>query len=82
MVTAGMTPAQVLVAATQTSARVLGLAEVGTVEEGMSADFLVLDANPLDDISNTEQIDAVYLRGEAVDRAAIGIRINAGNGRP
>jgi len=83
MVTAGMTPAQVLVAATQTSARVLGLAEeVGTVEEGMSADFLVLDANPLDDIANTEQIDAVYLRGEAVDRVAIGARINAGNERP
>ena len=69
MVAAGMTPAQVIVAATKTSAQVLRLSDVGTVEAGKSADFLVLDANPYDDITNTRRIAAVYLRGTAVDRA-------------
>ena len=44
---------------------------MGTVAPGKSADFLVLDANPLDDITNTRRISAVYLRGTEVDRAAI-----------
>ena len=42
--------------------------------EGKSADFIVLDANPLDDITNTRRIDAVYLRGMEVDREALGVR--------
>ena len=71
MVAAGMTPAQVIVAATRTSAEWLHLNDVGTVEKGKSADFLVLDANPLDDITNTRRISAVYLRGNALDRAAL-----------
>jgi imidazolonepropionase-like amidohydrolase len=69
MVASGMTPAQVLVAATRNSAALVGLKDVGTVEKGKSADFLVLDANPLDDITNTRRINTVYLRGTAVDRA-------------
>ena len=36
---------------------------------GKSADFVVLDANPLDDITNTRRIASVYLRGTAVNRA-------------
>jgi imidazolonepropionase-like amidohydrolase len=71
MVAAGMTPAQVLVAATRTSAEILGLRDLGTVAAGKSADFVVLDANPLDDITNTRTINAVYLRGKHVDRAAL-----------
>ena len=71
MVAAGMTPAQVIVAATRTSAEWLHLNDVGTVESGKSADFLVLDANPLDNITNTRRISAVYLRGTPVDRAAL-----------
>jgi imidazolonepropionase-like amidohydrolase len=71
MVAAGMTPAQVLVAATKTSAQILQLPDVGTVEAGKSADFLVLDANPLDNITNTRRINTVYLRGTAVDRGAL-----------
>ena len=69
MVTAGMTPMQVLVAATRNSAEFLRIADAGTLAAGKSADFIVLDANPLDDITNTRRIAAVYLRGAAVDRA-------------
>lgn len=71
MVAAGMTPAQVIVAATRTSAEWLHLTDVGTLQSGKSADFLVLDANPLDNITNTRRISAVYLRGSAVDRAGL-----------
>jgi imidazolonepropionase-like amidohydrolase len=69
MVAAGMTPAQVIVAATRNSAEFLRLADTGTLQAGKSADFIVLDANPLTDITNTRRISSVILRGEAVDRS-------------
>jgi Amidohydrolase family len=69
MVLAGMTPMQVIVAATRNSAEFLRLADIGTLDAGKSADFLVLDANPLDDITNTRRIAAVILRGATVDRS-------------
>jgi imidazolonepropionase-like amidohydrolase len=68
MVSAGMTPMQVIVAATRNSAEFLRLADAGTLQAGKSADFIVLDANPLDDITNTRRILTVILRGAAVDR--------------
>ncbi len=71
MVAAGMTPAQVIVAATRTSADILRLKDLGTVATGKSADFIVLEANPLEDITNTRRIAHVYLRGTAVDRAGL-----------
>jgi len=71
MVAAGMTPAQVIVAATRTTAEILGLDDRGTVAAGKSADFVVQDANPLEDITNSRRISQVYLRGVAVDRAKL-----------
>jgi imidazolonepropionase-like amidohydrolase len=71
MVRAGMSPADAIVAATATSADLLGYDELGTVQVGKSADFVVLDANPIEDITNTRRISAVYLRGERLDRAEL-----------
>jgi imidazolonepropionase-like amidohydrolase len=74
MVASRMTPAQVIVAATRNAAELANVADAGTVAARKSADFLVLDANPLDDITNTRRISAVYLRGAQVDRAALRAR--------
>jgi imidazolonepropionase-like amidohydrolase len=69
MVMAGMTPMQVIVAATGNAAEFLRLTDRGTLAAGKSADFIVLDANPLDDITNTRKISSVVLRGATVDRS-------------
>ena len=70
----GMTPAEAIVTATTRAARAFGLTDTGSIEAGRSADFLVLDANPLDDILHTREIAAVYLRGVEVDREALRAR--------
>ena len=67
----GMTPQEVIVAATSAAAEFLGAADLGSVAVGKAADFIVLDANPLDNITNTRRISKVYLRGKEVDRAAM-----------
>lgn len=68
MVAAGMTPSQVIVSATRNGAEFLRIPNTGTIANGQIADLLVLDANPIDDITNTRKINAVYLRGVAVVR--------------
>jgi imidazolonepropionase-like amidohydrolase len=71
MAAAGMTPAQVLAAATRASAEILKLDRMGTIAAGKSADFIVLDANPLEDINHTRRIARVYLKGAEVNRTAL-----------
>ena len=78
MVRSGMTPAEVIVAATRNSAELMQMTDIGTLAVGKSADFIVLDANPLDEITNTRRIAAVYLRGIAVDRDALSARFSRG----
>jgi imidazolonepropionase-like amidohydrolase len=67
----GMTPAQAIVAATSRPAELMGLAGLGTLAAGKRATFIVLDANPLDDIRNTRMISDVYLDGARFDREAL-----------
>ena len=78
MVRSGMTPAEVIAAATGSSAELMQMTDIGTVAVGNSADFIVLDANPLDEITNTRRIAAVYLRGIEVDRDALSARLGGG----
>jgi len=67
MVEAGLTPMQAIVAATSTNAEILaGAKQFGTLQPGRAAEFLVLDANPLDDIHNTEKLSAVWQAGKPV----------------
>jgi imidazolonepropionase-like amidohydrolase len=71
MVAAGMTPMQVIISATKNAAEFLKMTDTGTLEVGKNADLLVLDANPVDDITNTRKISQVILRGAAVDRSKL-----------
>jgi imidazolonepropionase-like amidohydrolase len=70
MVEAGMTPMQAIVAATSRGADYLRLRDSGVLAPGKRADFLVLDGNPLDDITNTRRIVDVFIRGLRIDRGA------------
>ena len=76
-VLAGMTPSEVITAATKNMSVVLQIDDIGSVAEGNVADFIVLDANPLDDINNTRRISQVYLRGKEVDRAAVSAKLTS-----
>jgi imidazolonepropionase-like amidohydrolase len=76
MVAMGMTPSEVIVAATRDSAEIAHI-DTGLVAPGKNADFIVLDANPLESISNTRRIDKVYLRGQEVPRAALAAKWQA-----
>ena len=76
MVAIGMRPSEAIVAATRDAAEIAQV-NSGMVSAGRNADFIVLDANPLERISNTRRIDRVYLRGREVDRAALQARWQA-----
>jgi imidazolonepropionase-like amidohydrolase len=75
MVDAGMTPAQVLLAATSRAAEYLHLDDRGSLVPGKRADLLVLDASPLDDIVNTRRISRTFVNGVEIDRAALRAQI-------
>jgi imidazolonepropionase-like amidohydrolase len=67
----GLRPADAIVAATARPAELLGLKDQGTLAVGKNADFLVLNANPLENIRNTRQIASVYVHGVALNRDAL-----------
>lgn len=72
LVQAGFSPMQAIQAATHNSAEAAGkLAEMGTVETGKRASLVLLDADPLADISNVKRIDAVIVKGKLLDRATL-----------
>jgi imidazolonepropionase-like amidohydrolase len=68
LVHAGLSPLAAIELATRRSSRLLGLTDRGTLAVGQRADLIVLDGNPIDDITNTRRISAVYLNGRPVDR--------------
>jgi imidazolonepropionase-like amidohydrolase len=63
---AGLTPMQIIVSASKNAAEYLGLKDLGTLSPGHWADFLILDADPLTDITNARKISAVYISGDEV----------------
>jgi len=70
MVEAGLTPMQVITAATGSAARFLHAKDLGTLEVNKWADLIVLNKNPLVDIKNTRTINAVYIAGNRIHEKA------------
>jgi imidazolonepropionase-like amidohydrolase len=72
LVKAGLTPLEAIQAATINAAKCLGIADSsGTVEKGKLADLVLLDADPLAAIANTQKIAAVIVRGKFLPKAAL-----------
>ncbi len=72
MVKAGLTPAQAITISTRNAATALQIVrEKGTLEKGKKADFLILSANPLDDIRNTRKIESVWKEGKEVSKGPL-----------
>jgi adenine deaminase len=69
LVRSGLTPLEALQTATLNPARFFGkTTDLGTIVEGKLADMVLLNANPLEDIHNTQKIDAVFVNGRPLDR--------------
>jgi imidazolonepropionase-like amidohydrolase len=66
MVEAGLSPMQVITAATRDSAEFLGARDLGTLQTERWADLIVLERNPIADIKNTRSIESVYIGGNRV----------------
>src|SRR6202521_1546458 len=76
---AGLTPMQALQTATLNPAKFMGrTADMGTVEKGKLADLVLLDANPLEDIANTQKIRGVVLAGRYLDRTELDRMLEGG----
>ncbi|MEO8681822.1 MAG: amidohydrolase family protein [Vicinamibacterales bacterium] len=75
MVDAGISPAHALVTATSRAAEYLHLADRGSLVPGKRADLLILDANPLENITNARKISRLFLNGVEVDRSALRAQI-------
>src|SRR5262245_65230472 len=72
IVKAGLTPMQALVAGTRNGAEAVGrLGDLGTIEKGKLADLVLLNADPVADIANTQKIDAVIANGRLFRREAL-----------
>ena len=82
LVAAGLTPMQAIIAGTSRAAAYLNMDNLGTLAPGNIADFLVLDANPLDDIVNTRRISSVYIQGSEIDRAALRAQLTGAGRAP
>ncbi len=67
----GMTPLEALRAATATPAQAYGFADLGTLEEGKLADLVILNADPLQEIRNSEKIDRVMINGRLYEAATL-----------
>jgi imidazolonepropionase-like amidohydrolase len=72
LVRTGLSPMQALQAATKNPAEFLGNSKTqGTIEAGKTADLVLLDGNPLEDVGNADKIDMVVVRGKVLGRPAL-----------
>jgi len=70
----GLTPAEAILASTSRPTEVLRITDTGMLAKGKRADFIVLNANPLENIRNTREIDSVYLYGTRLDRESLQVK--------